>query len=79
MDTFEKHAVRVTSFAEPPLRKMRLVALCFVLGLALGGTHALGASDARRAAQQVPRDAFRGHDRVDTNRVLSRALRQFKW
>ena len=55
---------------------MRLIALCFALGLTLGGAHALSASDMRRAAQQVPRDAFRGLGRADTNRVLSRALRR---
>ena len=55
---------------------MRLIALCFALALTLGGAHALSASDMRRAAQQVPRDAFRGHGRAETNRVLSRALRR---
>ena len=56
---------------------MRSVALCFVLVLTLGGAYgALLPNDARRAAQQVPGDTFRGHGRADTNRVLSRALRR---
>ena len=56
------------------MRFVAFVALSLVLGLAYGD-RSLG-DDVRRAVQKIPRDAFRGHGRANTNRVLSGALRR---
>ena len=51
------------------MRFVAFVALSLFLAV-VHGERSLG-DDVRRAVQQVPRDAFRGHGRANTNRVLS--------
>ena len=54
----------------------QLLVLCLALCCACGNAALASDTDMRRAMNRVPRDAFRGHGRAETNRVLSQALRR---